>query len=205
MAPTRSSRILAASRTPRSRRSPCRSLRGELVAALDQPDQLVDHRRGAADVGVVAVEGEHVPRRKIASEPALELAQDGVLGAGSSAAIVLSSVSWRRANAALLPGEALRPSRSPACRRRGRRPSASPRPSPCPSRRAPRSGLGDRGVDDAASSCRAAPRQVALDLPRLGLLGLGAVSLPPSRWPRRPRAGACARAAGPRPRRRRPP
>ena len=55
----------------------------EVVAALDQADELVDHGRGAADVVVVAVEREHVsPQVDVAAEPALELAKDGVLGAG---------------------------------------------------------------------------------------------------------------------------
>ena len=57
-------------------------LGADLVAALDQPDQLVDDRRRVAHVGVVAVEGEHVAAQEdIAAEPLLELAQDRVLGA----------------------------------------------------------------------------------------------------------------------------
>ena len=52
------------------------------MTALDQADELVDHRRRPADVGVVAVEGEHVAaQEEVAAEPVLELAQDGVLGA----------------------------------------------------------------------------------------------------------------------------
>ena len=52
------------------------------MATLDQADELVDHRRRTPDVGIVAVEGEHVPaQEELAAEPFLELAQDGVLGA----------------------------------------------------------------------------------------------------------------------------
>ena len=68
------------------------------MAALDQPHQLVRHRRGAADVCVVAIEGEHVAaQEQVTSQPALELAQDRVLGAGELAATVLARVSCRRA------------------------------------------------------------------------------------------------------------
>ena len=57
--------------------------RRDVVAALDQADELVDHRRRLGDIGVVAVEGEHVAAQEhVAAEPLLELAQDRVLRAG---------------------------------------------------------------------------------------------------------------------------
>src|SRR5581483_5618174 len=44
---------------------------------------LVDHRRRPADVRLVAVEGEDVAAQEdVAADAALELAKDGVLGAG---------------------------------------------------------------------------------------------------------------------------
>ena len=81
---TTSSRISAglapASIAPRDRVD---RRRRDVVAALDQPDELVDDGRGAALTSrVVAVEGEHVAaQEEVAAEPLLELAQDRVLGA----------------------------------------------------------------------------------------------------------------------------
>ncbi len=57
--------------------------RGDVVALLDQLDQLVDHGRRLLHVVGLAVEGEDVAAQvQIALEPAAQRLQDGVLGAG---------------------------------------------------------------------------------------------------------------------------
>ena len=54
----------------------------DLVALLDQLDQLVDDRRRGCDVAGVAVEGEHVAAQvQVAVEAPAQRPQDGVLGA----------------------------------------------------------------------------------------------------------------------------
>jgi hypothetical protein len=48
----------------------------------DQVDQLLDHRRGVADLALIAVQREDVAAEpKVAPHPALELAKHRVLGA----------------------------------------------------------------------------------------------------------------------------
>ena len=56
--------------------------RRELVTALDQVDQLLDHGRGVANLALVPVQGQNVPAQaQVAADPALELTEHGVLGA----------------------------------------------------------------------------------------------------------------------------
>ena len=56
---------------------------GDLVALLDQVDDLADHGLGGADLAGLAVEGEHVPAQvDLAAQVPLERAQHRVLGAG---------------------------------------------------------------------------------------------------------------------------
>ena len=178
----------------------------EVVAALDQADELVDHRRRAVDVGVVAVEREHVAAQKqLAAEPVLELAQDGVLGARELGGdrVVEGELAARHYAAEPARDHRADPLAVGAAAdlRHQRRPSPCPC-RPAPRRRTPRSPRrparrGRRRTSRRAGSARSrAPRPPR---PRRARRCRRRGRPPP------PPAAACARAAGPRPRRRRRP
>ena len=134
---------------------------------------------------------------------ALERPQDGVLGAGQLGG---DRVVERRA--AYAPSFSRTACADPlavgaAADLRHQRPSS---PRPCPWARWRRSRRPRRRRARASSSSESCCGQVALDQLRLGLLGVRLLGRGrPRGRPRRPRAGACARAAARRPRRPCPP